>query len=121
MIPKTLRLFEEKHIPVIVFKNPPILNDDIRNKRKSISEIQPTLSEHINLSKVTNNILESINGLVLFDPASKLCDEVCRAMINGKSLYRDENHLSSEGAMYFEPEIDHLIKNNLNHQPRDVS
>jgi hypothetical protein len=55
-----------------------------------------------------------INGLVVFDPATKICKEVCLAMINGKSLYRDENHLSEYGATYFQPEIIHLIKDNLN-------
>jgi peptidoglycan/LPS O-acetylase OafA/YrhL len=114
MIPKTLMLFKEKNIPVIVFKNPPILNDDIRNKRKSISEIQPTFREHIKFSKFTNDILDAINGLVVFDPATKICDEVCLAIINGKSLYRDENHLSEYGATYFQPEIIRLIKDNLN-------
>ena len=116
MIPKTLTQFNAHKIPVIVLKNPPILKSDINNKRRSLAEIQPTLSEHTRFSGFTDRIFNSIHEVVLFDPAVKMCDEAetCHAAMNGAPLYEDDNHLSVDGALYFEPEILELIEQNLN-------
>lgn len=39
--------------------------------------------------------------LRVVDPARVLCDErVCRAVIGGTLMYRDDNHLSDEGARF---------------------
>lgn len=112
-IPTTLKLFEQNNIPVVVFKNPPVLNYSVANTRKSISEIQPTTLNHEKLSNFTNQIFNSIDNINLFDPAQKLCDEVCIAKSDGDWLYVDFTHLSPYGSMYFETEVDNLIKINL--------
>ncbi|WP_281039946.1 SGNH hydrolase domain-containing protein [Rhizobium sp. AG855] len=37
----------------------------------------------------------------IFDPMSALCDpDRCFAMADGKLLYRDDNHLSTEGSLF---------------------
>lgn len=112
-IPATLKVFERNNIPVIVFKNPPVLHFSVANSRKSINEIQPTTLEHEELSDFTNQILSKNNNYKIFDPATKLCRESCVAKVDGNWIYTDFTHLSIYGAMYFQPEIDSLLKANL--------
>jgi peptidoglycan/LPS O-acetylase OafA/YrhL len=50
--------------------------------------------------------LSTHNHVSIIEPAKKLCEyEVCNVFFNGKVLYRDDDHLSTDGARYITPLI----------------
>lgn len=112
-IPLTLSTLKAQGIPLIVFKSPPQLLDNIRNLRKSYAELQPTQAEHEQDSHFVSALLDHIPGLEVFDPATKLCQQTCRASADGQNIYADDNHLTVFGSLFFEPEIDALIERKL--------
>ena len=53
-----------------------------------------------------------IPGVTVVDPAPVLCDDagLCRAELDGHSLYTDDNHLSEVGARFIAPVLEPLFK-----------
>jgi peptidoglycan/LPS O-acetylase OafA/YrhL len=106
-LPKTVKKILMSGVNVLVIKNPPILKHNINNYREFV---EVTRLENEEFSKLTNDVISKISGMEIFDPSSKLCSgEYCIAYSNDQPLYRDDNHLSSLGSMYFYDEIEKLI------------
>ncbi len=112
-IPASIGRLRQHGIRVVVFKNPPVLNWEITNVRKSIDEVQVTAAEHAAYSKLTDDIFASLRDVTIFDPARELCRNTCAVERNGKSLYFDDNHLSASAAAAYEPEIGALLDRQL--------
>jgi peptidoglycan/LPS O-acetylase OafA/YrhL len=112
-IPSTIKALQKEKISILVFKNPPILKDSVKNLRKPIDQLQPTMAEHLAFSKFTDQILDSLTGVAIFDPAKKLCLSICAEGVGKINFYRDDNHLTAEGALYFESELTRLIADSL--------
>jgi hypothetical protein len=108
-IPATIDALRAHGISVVVIRNPPVLKFEVTNLRKSIAELEVAPAEHDALSRYTDEIFARINGFELFDPAKLLCSTVCRAVIDGRELYVDDNHLGLFGAKVFESQFDALI------------
>lgn len=49
--------------------------------------------------------LRDRGGITVIDALPWLCDEACRVLHEGVSLYRDSNHLSQAGARLLQPEL----------------
>jgi peptidoglycan/LPS O-acetylase OafA/YrhL len=109
-IPATIDELKAHKISVVVIRNPPVLRFEITNLRKSIAEIEVTSSENDELSRFTDEIFARETGYELFDAASLLCKERCRAVLDGRELYLDDNHLGVFGARLFEDKIDALMR-----------
>ena len=106
-LPKTVQKILMSGAKVIVIRNPPILKQDIYNYRQFV---EVTTSENEEFNKFTNDVISRISGIEIFDPSSKLCSgEYCIAYSVGQPLYRDDNHLSSPGSMYFYDELEKLV------------
>ena len=59
--------------------------------------------------KTIFSVLGKLPGVSIYNPAGALCDaESCWAVKDGQVLYRDDNHLSYTGSMYFS---DRLLPN----------
>ncbi len=116
-IPATIGDLRAHGISVVVIRNPPVLKFEVTNLRKSISEIEVTPAENDALSRYTDEIFAATKGFELFDPANLLCGTVCRAEIDGRELYVDDNHLGLFGARLFEGQLDALIKGVLARRP----
>jgi hypothetical protein len=62
------------------------------------AEVERQTPEHGPLLK---KLLQEFPSIRLFDPAPYLCDRsYCYAMLDGKLMYRDDNHLSYDGDLY---------------------
>lgn len=78
------------------------------------SSVGRPLSEHVARQSFVNSVLEKIehDRLHLLDPAPLLCaeDRVCRTARDGRSLYKDEHHLSRFGALQMRPMFEAMFR-----------
>ncbi len=52
--------------------------------------------------QIVSEVRQKIPSLQVFDPLQYLCDErSCSAIVDGRLLYRDSNHLSRAGSLFF--------------------
>ncbi len=116
-IPATIDELRAHGISIVVIRNPPVLKFEVTNLRKSIAEIEVTPAEHDALSRFTDEIFARTKGFELYDPAKLLCSTVCRAVIDGRELYVDDNHLGLFGAKVFASQLDTLMKHVLAARP----
>lgn len=112
-IPGTIDALKAHDVSVVVIRNPPVLKFEVTNLRKSIADLEVTPAENDALSRYTDDIFARIKDIDLFDPAKTLCSEVCRAVIDGRELYTDDNHLGLFGAQLFQKQLDTLIEHLL--------
>ncbi|MGV8916676.1 MAG: acyltransferase family protein [Pseudomonas sp.] len=75
---------------------------------RSASSIGRPLAEHRQRQQFIDGLFAQLSAadpqVHVLDPVSLLCaDGVCRAEINGASLYMDENHLSDQGGQRMQP------------------
>lgn len=112
-IPATIDALRAHDVSVVVIRNPPVLKFEITNLRKSIADLEVTSAENDSLSRFTEEIFARTKGIDLFDPAKVLCGTVCRAVIDGRELYTDDNHLGLFGAQLFQKQLDTLIEHVL--------
>jgi hypothetical protein len=72
------------------------------------------LSEHVARQSFVNSVLEKIEHarVHLLDPTDLLCaeDRLCKTARNGRSLYKDEHHLSRFGALQMKPMFEPMFK-----------
>ncbi len=108
-IPATIEALEAHKISVVVIRNPPVLNFEVTNLRKSITELEVTPAENDALSRYTDDIFAKVKGFELYDPAKLICKTTCSAVVDGHELYVDDNHLGVFGAKLFEDQIDRLM------------
>lgn len=112
-LPRAIARLQENGIRVVVIKNPPVLNWEVTNLRKSLAEVQVTAAEHAALSKFTDDIFGAIPGVAIFDPAVELCGETCAVERGGRLLYFDDNHLSPSGAAAYVGALGDLLDGEL--------
>lgn len=64
------------------------------------------------ISQLFAQIAAANPGVTVVDPAPLLCDHagLCRAELDGHSLYTDDNHLSEVGARFIAPVLEPLFK-----------
>jgi peptidoglycan/LPS O-acetylase OafA/YrhL len=98
-------------VPEVGYDVPSANSIALRTGRNVNDVIAPTLDEYMRRNRVTNASIDSISqkyNIQVIYPSSVLCDKYkCFVAMDGKSLYRDDDHLSSFGAHYisyiFEP------------------
>ena len=71
--------------------------------------------EHLKELAYTNSILDKLaeqDGIYIIDPVPILCADhkVCRTEHDGWSLYRDDNHVSTKGALLLKPMMKAFIE-----------
>jgi peptidoglycan/LPS O-acetylase OafA/YrhL len=112
-IPATVRQLQDRGISVVVLKNPPVLNWEVTNLRKSVADLQVSAAQHQSFSRFTDELFGGLQNVELFDPAPALCRVDCSVQIDGRYLYVDDNHLSDFGARRFEGELASLLDRRL--------
>ncbi len=105
-IPQTLRSAREAGIPFGIIFPPPLLLDSVTNRRKSLAELEPAITEHTQNSATYRRIF---GGAPSLDPAKRLCAERCSASLDGEALYIDDNHLQERGAMLLKGDLAQLL------------
>ncbi|MBN1929651.1 MAG: acyltransferase [Chlorobiaceae bacterium] len=85
------------------------------------TEFRPSIAEYNERQKEANAILEELDNLpnvTLVRPEKLMFDENGRGriMANGKLLYRDDDHLSTDGALYVAPVFDEVFREMANDQ-----
>lgn len=111
-LPKTIYALAEA-APVTVVKTMPILKAGV--EAIFLKRMAPTTrTEHQSAEGFVNEILEntifnapsSKKAITTLDPADLLCrEEQCAIAINKTVMYRDDNHITPQGALLFENEI----------------
>jgi len=112
-IPNTINRFHETGIKVLVIQNPPTLYFDVFNPRKTKEQIQVTRAEYQQQNQFIDQIFSGLNQAYFYDPSKKLCPDSqsqCITEQDGKVLYRDDNHLSKDGALWFMGDIQKMFK-----------
>lgn len=105
-IPETVSLIRERGIGVILIESPPQLLWPWSGRRPGPGGEQPTLEEHKRYTTQINEITRSIPGLILIEPAQRLCSSgLCLAAEGSTRFYFDDNHLTYEGASLFESDL----------------
>lgn len=92
-------------------------------KNLDTSSIGISLAQHSERQAFANSVLDGLagEGVVILDPTSMLCvDDFCPAQRNGFSMYKDDNHLSVQGAEsvqeLFEPMFQSITETPKNNQ-----
>jgi hypothetical protein len=62
-LPKTLDKLNENKIKILIFKNPPTLNYNIKNIRQNISKIVVSSEEYKNANFFTDKIFGSLKNI----------------------------------------------------------
>lgn len=81
----------------------------------SLDDIRITENEYYNRNKEINHIFEELSKhkeITLIRPDKIMFDDSgkSRLIANGKLLYRDDDHLSTQGALFVAPAFDQLFK-----------
>jgi hypothetical protein len=112
-IPNTIKRLNRANIKVLVIHNPPILNFDVFNPRKTKEQIQVTRAEHQQQNQFIDQIFSGLNHPYSYNSSQKLCPDSqnqCITEQGGKVLYRDDNHLTKDGALWFMSDIHKILK-----------
>jgi len=100
----TLRLVT-KEFPVTIFRTMPALKTNIEKGLIRGLPMGKTIAEHKQFEsipdKVIDQSLNQMGNLDVFDPASLLCKDICKVIINRIVYYSDDNHISAQGAMQY--------------------
>jgi peptidoglycan/LPS O-acetylase OafA/YrhL len=110
---ETFRRFEAAGKRVIFMSDVPLLDFDPRSclKRAGVASSATRVSCAITRAQWEQQIVqhrEVLRGfarefpqLLIYDPTDALCDDkACHVMIDGRLMYRDNNHLSYDGDLY---------------------
>jgi hypothetical protein len=112
-IPNTIERLNRANIKVLVIQNPPILNFDVFNPRKTKEQIQVTRAQYQQQNQFIDQIFSSLNLTYSYDPSEKLCpssQSQCITEQGDTVLYRDDNHLNKDGALWFMGDIQKMLK-----------
>ncbi|HEX8699645.1 MAG TPA: acyltransferase family protein [Myxococcaceae bacterium] len=70
---------------------------------------EPTLAQHRHFESLGDELIDRAvqthARVDAIDPAPLLCEEKCRAVVKGRLAYFDDNHLTAQGALMFQPAI----------------
>lgn len=111
---RTVKQLQQLGVTVWILKQVPLqrFSPPRRLARASLSDkmgsvLGRPLEEHLRRQSFVNSVFDQLNtkGVHFMDPADVLCDtdNRCRVSQSGRSLYRNQDHLSSFGAGYLEP------------------
>jgi peptidoglycan/LPS O-acetylase OafA/YrhL len=106
-------------VPEIGYDVPSSYSIAMRTGRDINDIIAPTLVEFLDRNAIVLNVFEEIKSrhkdLVILEPSTVLCsNDKCKVIENHTPLYRDDDHLSTFGAIYvssiFDPVLTSLLK-----------
>jgi hypothetical protein len=91
---------------LLVLKNPPVLKTGIGiGLLRRPESFEPMAKDSAEFEYFGAHLIDSLMGLPrmrIFDPTGYLCGEKkCSAFYQGEAMYRDDNHISAQGAMLF--------------------
>ncbi|WP_192559262.1 acyltransferase family protein [Pseudomonas allokribbensis] len=107
------RVWLVKEAPLQAF-NPPYRLTRLAMLGHSVDEVGLAIGEHDKRQAFISRLFAQLaqDPMVrVVDPAPRLCDEhgLCRAELDGYSLYKDDNHLSEVGARFVAPILEPLF------------
>jgi hypothetical protein len=116
-LPETI--YAMAHVsPVVIVKTLPVLKADV--EAIFLERTTPTTpAEHRERESFANTVIENtirnsppgLQPITILDPAQLLCSaDRCAIAINNTVMYRDDNHITAQGALLFENEILREIK-----------
>jgi hypothetical protein len=122
---RTVNTLRKMNLKVILVSDVPEIGCDVPRIYMMLSrfpfikkgaEYYPSIAEYNARQKEANAILEGLSQLpnvTLIRPEKLMFDETGRGriMANGELLYRDDDHLSTAGALYIAPVFDEVFKN----------
>jgi peptidoglycan/LPS O-acetylase OafA/YrhL len=96
--------------PVTVIKTAPVLNAPVeQGKIRDPDRFEPTLAEYRDTESLADRLIDEAvrtrANLRTMDPAQRLCREKCYSVLDGNLVYRDDNHLTAQGALLFEDDL----------------
>jgi peptidoglycan/LPS O-acetylase OafA/YrhL len=99
---------------VLFIKSLPILKAGIGvGLMRRPDSFEPTASENAEWERFSSTALATLvqkSGVHLFDPTSYLCSQKCSAFYKGVAMYRDDNHISAQGALLFQNVISESLE-----------
>ncbi|TPG81582.1 acyltransferase family protein [Pseudomonas arsenicoxydans] len=109
------RVWLVKEAPLQQF-SPPYRLTRLAMLHRPTDDVGLPVTEHFKrqafISQLFAQIAASNPGVTVVDPAPLLCDDegLCRAELDGHSLYTDDNHLSEVGARFVAPALEPLFR-----------
>ncbi len=105
---ETLRRLEGT--PVTIIRTVPVLSLLPRiGLIRDPEDFEPTLSQHKSFEALGDELIDRAvqahARVDTIDPSQLLCEAKCRAVVNGRLVYSDDNHLTAQGALMFQPAI----------------
>lgn len=106
-------------VPEIGYDVPSATFTSLRTGRDVEARIAPSYEEFSLRSRAAHAIIESVMderpSLTMLDPATLLCDDwTCHVTVDNVPLYRDDNHLSTFGAIYLAHLFDDVFETKTN-------
>lgn len=103
---QTLRRLGE--VPTTLVKTVPVLELPARiGLARDPGRFEPTLAQHKTFEAFGDALIDravrEYPHVDALDPSQVLCQEKCRTVVDGKLLYSDDNHLTAQGTLLFEP------------------
>lgn len=108
------RVWLMKEAPLQPF-NPPYRLSRLAMLHRPTADVGIAVAEHrkqqIFIGQLFAQLAAADGGVNVLDPAPRLCDAtgLCRAELDGRSLYTDDNHLSEVGARLIAPVLEPLF------------
>ncbi len=117
MLPVTVEALQRANAAVVILKNPPVLQWQATDLRKSLADLRVPIAAHLEHSRFTDELLARLQNVDVIDPARTLCRADCQAEIDGHVIYVDDNHLSAQGVLLFKQEIGDVLQRRLRKRP----
>jgi hypothetical protein len=97
-------------VPTTLIKTVPVLGLPARiGLARDPEDFEPTLAQHKAFEALGDALIDRAarehRQVDVLDPSQLLCQEKCRVVVDGKLLYSDDNHLTAQGTLLFEPLI----------------
>lgn len=112
-IPSTIDKLSNAGIKVLMVQNPPVLNFDVFNPRKTKEQIQVNAVDYQQQNQFIDRLFLELKQAYFLDSGKKFCPSTqsqCITEQGGKVLYRDDNHLSQDGAYWFTEEVHKILQ-----------
>lgn len=108
------RVWLVKEAPLQAF-SPPYRLSRLAMLHRPTADVGLAVAEHLKRQQFISQLFARLSsqdpGVTVLDPALLLCNErgLCRAELGGRSLYKDDNHLSEVGARLIAPVLEPLF------------
>lgn len=112
-IPSTINRLSNAGIKVLVIQNPPVLNFDVFNPRKTKEQIQVNAAGYQQQNQFIDHLFLELKQAYFLDSSRKFCPSTlsqCITEQGGKVLYRDDNHISQDGAYWFTEDVQRILQ-----------